>query len=127
MPGAGAGAPTACWECGGTGATSRPQGLEGPEPPAASEGWGRPLPTDTFSLQGAGAGVRGAVRGIVEPSQRGALGSGMPLEFPGPEEWGSSGAGRKEEGDRPGGDSRGSGGGSVEAPHPVRLDPLGFF
>lgn len=68
MPGAGAGAPTACWECGGTGATARPQGLEGPEPPAASEGWGRPLPTDTFSLQGAGAGVQGAVRGIVEPS-----------------------------------------------------------
>ena len=60
-------------------------------------------------------------------SQRRALGSGMPLESSGPEEWGSSGASRKGEGDRPGGDSRGSGGGSVEAPHPIRLDPLSFF
>ena len=76
VPGAGAGACTACWECGGTGATSRPQGLEGPEPPEASEGWGRLLPTDTFILQGAGAGARGAV--------------GAPwslVSAPGPGEW----------------------------------------
>lgn len=51
----------------------------------------------------------------------------MPLECLGPEEWGSSGASREEGGGRPGRDSKGSGGGSVEAPHPVRLDPLGFF
>lgn len=115
----------AWWECGGAGAPSRPRGLERPEAPAFSEGWGRPLPTNTFILQGVGAGGCGGHRGAF--SQRQALGRGMPLECPGPEESGSSRESRKEGGGWPGRDGKGSRGRSAEAPHPVCLDPLGFF
>ena len=117
----GAGTLMASWECGGTGATSRPQGLERPEPPAFSEGWDRPLPTNTFILQGVGAGGCGGHCGAF--SQRQALGRGMPLECPGPEELGSSGESRKEGGGWPGRDGKGSGGRSAEAPHPVSRPP----
>lgn len=112
MPGEGW-AHAAWWDCGCPGATSRPQGLERPEPPAFSEGWGLPLPTDTFILQGVRAGGCGG-----HP-----LGRGMPLECPSPEESGSSGASRKEGGGQPGGTAKEAGAGQRTLPTPSVSTP----
>lgn len=102
----------------------RPRGLERPEAPAFSEGGAAPLPPTPSFCKELG---RGAVGGTVEPSLSARLwGVACPWSARALRS-GSSGESRKEGGSGPGRDGKGSRGRSAEAPHPVCLDPLGFF